>query len=317
MFTKALFATDLSPASDAVIDCMEGLRSLGTSEILLLHAVFVHAHYPETYDTEDTLRKASAPKLDEQRARLQTMGFQVTAEMVVGSPPRVILEYAEQQDVSVIVVGSHGASLQRDILLGSVANEVVHRATRPVLVVRHKILEDAAGHTRCEAACTDLLADVLHPTDFSDIAERAFTYAEKMVASGVKRVRLLHVQDRAKLTPHLAERLPEFDATDVARLRRLKDRLCSLGQVNVAIEVTQGFPAPEIVRRASGGTISLIVMGSQGRGFIAEVFLGSVAHNVVRLAAVPVLLIPPHQVSGLVYAASLDEETNLWKRQRR
>jgi nucleotide-binding universal stress UspA family protein len=36
----------------------------------------------------------------------------------------------------------------------------------------------------------------------------------------------------------------------------------------------------------------VIVMGSQGRGFISEVFLGSVSHQVVRQAPVPVLLIP-------------------------
>jgi len=34
------------------------------------------------------------------------------------------------------------------------------------------------------------------------------------------------------------------------------------------------------------------VMGSQGRGFIGEVFLGSVSHQVVRRAPVPVLLVP-------------------------
>jgi nucleotide-binding universal stress UspA family protein len=34
-------------------------------------------------------------------------------------------------------------------------------------------------------------------------------------------------------------------------------------------------------------------MGTQGKGFIKEIFLGSVAHNVSRLAACPVLLIPP------------------------
>jgi len=287
MFAKALFATDLSPASDAMIDCIAGLRSLGTHEILLLHAIFVRVHYPEMYDTEDALRKARAPKLEEQRARLQAMGFQVTAEMRIGSPPRVILECAAEQDVSVILVGSHGASLQRDILLGSVANEVVHRATRPVLIARHRILEDAAGHTRCEAACSDLLSGVLHPTDFSDIAERALAYVEKMAASGARRVRLLHVQDHGKLGPP-----PESDATDLARLHRMRDRLCALSQVEVETEIVCGFPAREIVKRASDGATSLIVMGSQGRGFFAEVFLGSVAHNVVRLAPVPVLLIP-------------------------
>jgi nucleotide-binding universal stress UspA family protein len=35
-----------------------------------------------------------------------------------------------------------------------------------------------------------------------------------------------------------------------------------------------------------------VVMGSQGRGFLAEVFLGSVSHQVVRRSPVPVLLVP-------------------------
>lgn len=297
MFAKVILATDLSPASDTVIDCMGGLRSLGTREIVLLHAVFVQVHYPETYDTEEALRRAAAPKLEEQRGRLEGMGFRVTTEMPAGSPPRVISEYAEDHDASLIVVGSHGASLQHDILLGSVTNEVIHRGTRPVLVVRQKVIADSSGRARCEAACRDLLADVLHPTDFSEVAERAFTYVEKLAAAGARRIRLLHVQDQARLSPHLIDRLAEFNATDLARLERLKDRLDSGGGPEVVAEVAYGSPTSEIVKRASDGSTSLIVMGSQGRGFIAEVFLGSVAHNVVRLAPIPVLLVParrPH-----------------------
>jgi len=274
MFAKALFATDLSPASDAVIDCIEGLRSLGTRQILLLHAIFVHVHYPETYDTEEAIRKASKPKLEEQSRRLREKGFRVTAETAVGRPAKVIAQYAAERGMSLIVAGSHGASMQPDVLLGSVTSELLHKATSPLLIVRHKIVEEPSGQVRCEVACSDILADVLYPTDFSDTAERAFSYVEKLAAGGATRIRLLHVQDQAKLSPHLG------------------DRLRSLGAVHVYTEVAYGSPTSEIVRKASDGSTSLIVMGSQGRSFLAEVFLGEVAHNVAHLAPVPVLLIP-------------------------
>ena len=55
---------------------------------------------------------------------------------------------------------------------------------------------------------------------------------------------------------------------------------------------------PAILEALKNRDISLIVMGTQGRGFIQKIFLGSVAHNVCRLAPCPVLLIPPASRSG-------------------
>jgi nucleotide-binding universal stress UspA family protein len=54
-----------------------------------------------------------------------------------------------------------------------------------------------------------------------------------------------------------------------------------------------GRPLPAILRVLESQDISFIVMGTQGKGFIKEIFLGSVAHNVSRLAKCPVLLVPP------------------------
>ena len=55
----------------------------------------------------------------------------------------------------------------------------------------------------------------------------------------------------------------------------------------------RGTPSRPFSRSLESQDISLIVMGTQGKGFIQELFLGSVAHNVSRLATCPVLLIPP------------------------
>ncbi len=53
-----------------------------------------------------------------------------------------------------------------------------------------------------------------------------------------------------------------------------------------------GHPLRVILEAVRRLNISLIVMGTQGRGFLVELFLGSVAHNVSRLVTCPVLLIP-------------------------
>jgi nucleotide-binding universal stress UspA family protein len=54
-----------------------------------------------------------------------------------------------------------------------------------------------------------------------------------------------------------------------------------------------GHPVPVILESLQANDISLIVLGTQGKGFIEEIFLGSVAHNISRFAPCPLLLIPP------------------------
>ena len=103
---------------------------------------------------------------------------------------------------------------------------------------------------------------------------------------------MLHVQDKARIAGHLERQLPEFNRIDEERMQRLRRRLLDQGAEDVRIEILYGSPISEIVRRAKDGDYALIVMGSQGRGFVSEVFLGSVSHNVVRQAPIPVLLIP-------------------------
>lgn len=54
-----------------------------------------------------------------------------------GAVWETILEIAEQTDADMIVIGTHGTTAVRSVLLGSVSNAVVHHSERPVLVVPH------------------------------------------------------------------------------------------------------------------------------------------------------------------------------------
>jgi nucleotide-binding universal stress UspA family protein len=287
MFQKILVATDLSEASDHVIGCLHGLKPLGAEEALLVHALGIR--YLE--DMKDMLAPMVEPRLQAQKALLEAQGFVSRYAIMPGLPGVEVNRAASHEHASMIVIGTRGATLAREVLLGGSALEVLHQARVPVLVMPVSIVE-GAGAMRCEVACSEFTKQVLYPTDFSDTAERAFTYVERFVESGTRRVTLLHVQDQVHIGKHLKDRLEEFNRIDRSRLERLRGDLEHKGATNVRIEIPFGSPIQEIVRRAKDADDTVIVMGSQGRGFISEVFLGSVSHQVVRQAPVPVLLIP-------------------------
>jgi len=72
----------------------------------------------------------------------------------------------------------------------------------------------------------------------------------------------------------------------------LRKKLLEKGAKSVHVNIPYGNPTSEILKELEKRDYSLVVMGSQGRGFIQEVFLGSVSHNIARNAPVSVLLVP-------------------------
>jgi nucleotide-binding universal stress UspA family protein len=68
------------------------------------------------------------PAVDRNRVRIR---------VIVGSPFSEILQFAEQEEIDLIVMGTHGRGGVRHFLLGSIAERVVRRAPCPVLTVRH------------------------------------------------------------------------------------------------------------------------------------------------------------------------------------
>jgi len=80
----------------------------------------------------ETKKRISAELSD----RLDDAGIEFEIETVVGQPAREIVRYAEDHDVEHVVVGNHGRTGLSRVLLGSVAETVVRRASMPVTVVR-------------------------------------------------------------------------------------------------------------------------------------------------------------------------------------
>jgi nucleotide-binding universal stress UspA family protein len=60
----------------------------------------------------------------------------------------------------------------------------------------------------------------------------------------------------------------------------------------IAIEVSEGFPAEEILTKAEEHACDAIIMGTHSKGIIANTFLGSTAKRVLRRTRIPVFIIP-------------------------
>lgn len=284
MFSRLIVATDLSPASFAVVDCLGALRAYGAKHCLLLQCL-------NAQEAISTALSYSTAALDavlaQEQASLEKQGFEVQTRIVPGFAKTEINRIAAEEDYSLVVVGSHGHTLLGEALLGGVAHQVILTARKPVLVVR---LEQRPDGGIRPAHC-DFVGHVLFPTDFSANADHAFTYVEKLATDGARRITLLYVQD-----PRVEERYTELDDINRQRLQALAERLRAIGKAEVDIMLASGTPFREILRAIAEVDADMVVMGSQGRGFLVETFLGSVSHEVARHAPVSVLLVPAQRI---------------------
>lgn len=293
MFEKALFATDLSAASFSMIncDCLKALLKLGTEECVL--AMCMESGGTFNSVVFDQTKKVFEQWMEEQKALLERHGFRTTVA-VCGehSPAKGIPLLAEKKGCGFIVLGSQGDGFLKNFFLGSVVFEIVHHATVPVLLFRLHAEESAPDAITCCSGAGDLLEHVLFPTDFSANAETAFQTVMELLRKKCAQITLLHIQEDRRIKPHLEHKLEEFDRIDMERLQELRRRILATAPAETEIVLSRGSAVHETLRYAEEKSVSLIVMGTRGRGNLKDALLGSVSQNVARLSRIPMLLVP-------------------------
>jgi nucleotide-binding universal stress UspA family protein len=136
------------------------------------------------------------------------------------------------------------------------------------------------------------LRTILHATDFSEHAENALWVATALAHDHQARLLILHVQPPiygfAGEGMAFLRHAGEDPNTAVARLMALHPNV-----PNVAVEhrLRIGSPAEEILRLAGEAHADLIVLGTHGRRGLRRLLMGSVAEEVLRRAACPVLTV--------------------------
>ncbi len=286
---RAIFATDLSEASDVLVKHLSFLREFGVKSLLLLQCPDFQEIASEIYPYVSSIQSDA---IEQQQRILEEQGFEVEVRISIGNAKREINRIAEAEEFPLIVVGSQGRSLLGGAFLGGVAHEVMLNAQKPLLIVRLALDKERQFFVQ-GVSPEGVTSHILYATDFSKGSEATFNYLEELVGKGeVKKVTLFHVQDRSRIEPYLIERLAEFNRIDTERLEQLKERLEVAGKCQGEVKLVYGDPHTEIIDEIHHGEATMVMLGSQGRSFFKELFAGSVSQFIARRSPIPVLLIP-------------------------
>jgi nucleotide-binding universal stress UspA family protein len=152
---------------------------------------------------------------------------------------------------------------------------------------------------------------ILYATDLSANSAYAFRYAVNSAEHHDAQIVILHVLEELHGTARsivdtyidedqrknlFEEKLGDAKHRITERLRifcekELKDRPECIDRAQ-SIEVVEGYPAEEILKKADELNCDIIIMGTHGKGLISHTFLGSVAERVLRRIRKPVFIIP-------------------------
>ncbi len=144
-FDRILVPTDFSDASDGALDCARRMAAPFGASIHLLHVLEdlridgplgAEIFVSEAADTRGARLKEARERLSQRLAAGDRRDRPATGEVIFGHCAGVIAEYADDNGFDLIVMGTHGRTGLRHLIMGSVAERVVRNAVCPVLTTR-------------------------------------------------------------------------------------------------------------------------------------------------------------------------------------
>lgn len=307
MIEKILIATDFSKHAEKVIDCAAEIP--GVKEVILLH-VLIKDPLARTWSPGDE-QKSAAKKLENSEKTLEEMGLKVKPRVELAEEIEehaVIERVAKEEDVALVVMGARGRGLWPGLLLGSVSTDYLRHGSKDLLIMRYKTI-GIADKTEMDKFCAHIFEKVLCPTDFSEAGNAAI----EMMASEklAKNLLLLNVVAKGDSPAQMEAALKSSQE----KLNQMHEKLTSAGisaktsslstmaegartygsggmvSVKATTLASVGGIVEKILSVAEGEDVSLIAMGSHGKGWLDQATIGSVVSDVARMGSRPVLIV--------------------------
>lgn len=274
-----LFATDFSEASEHALPY---LRLIATKFHSAVHLCHIERRAPlagslASTEVFEATAKVTAERLTALLNAPQLRGLNLNLALGSGKIKDELLNVIRDRNIDLVVAGTHGRSGWRKAALGSVAEEIIHCATCPVLVVGPSTGSRGDGG----------FGKILLPVDLTDSHDKVLPYVALLGSEFSSQVTVLHV-----IPDHEAESTGDPRAVRRAIQRALEKTVAPRLEPFVGeFVVEHGEPGETIVEVARERGIDLIAMGIRHNSNHTKQLRSGVAYKVITEAGCPVLAI--------------------------
>lgn len=283
MYQRILVPLDGSRLAEQVIPYVEVLAKRLNSQVMFITVC------PPGNSAGQSLTEYVETKAEE----IQSRGVKVKAVYLEGEPAATIIDFAADNDISLITILTHGRTGISHWSLGSIASKVVQRSHIPVLLIRSSQQEVTSADAE--------MRKILVTLDGSQFAEAVIPYIESLARAMESRVTLLRVAEPLNLPQLAAYREREnYERQFIIKLEREAQRYIARKKntlrtrgIKVDSVLLRGKPVEVIIRYAEDESINLIAMTTHGFSGITKWAYGSVAAKVIEVASKPMLLVRP------------------------
>ncbi len=299
-------AIDFSEPSRAALEgAVQLAKSVGTKKISVLNvsrSVIMPEGGPEAQRVRlealaKKVRTAAETQLKAWCADLPKVeGVVLEPHVLSGRPAEVIPKAAEDLGATLLAVGTHARKGLRRFFKGSVAEEIVRKATIPTIVLH----DGKDGISAAEELSQ--LHRILVAVDTDEKAPHVLELGLELAAKAPRprEVRLLTVVEspdvpqtdgRDELVEDYAQTIKEIASERLVLLQ--EEHLADHGNL-ATTKVVSGEPDEKIVEEVEEFSAQLLVIGSHGKGKASFIEIGSTTALLVRESPISVLVIPSH-----------------------
>ncbi|MEN8158752.1 MAG: universal stress protein [Myxococcota bacterium] len=284
---RILVATDFSDQAAKALEAALGLAERQKAEVHLVHALEVALPLFEPYavvvpaDWVGEARKLAQEKLGEAHAAVTARRLTGTTHLGDVPAAHAIADRAREIGADLVVIGTHGHTGLKHVLLGSVAERTVEYAPCSVWTVK--------GEAAAAAPQT-----IVAGSDFSDGGGAAVAAAAEWARDFDAKLHLVHaLQIPMPLIAPYEVAIPEGVIEGARReaQRQLDEVAQGLAGVTVTTELATTPAHAALVDAAQRLSAGLIVTGSRGLTGLKHALLGSVAERTLRYAPCSVLTV--------------------------
>jgi nucleotide-binding universal stress UspA family protein len=292
---------DLSNSSAAAIEWVRELRRHLDLDVTFLHVYWPAAEYarfglrgprdlfePDPV-TIELLRKSLLPLIGTLPGRGQ-MNLKIVPHW--GSSGERLVDEATQAGADLLVLGTHHRHGFSRLVHGSTVPPAIHTGVLPIVCVSQSPL-------RPPVTTMPHLRSIVAATDLSELGNRAIPHAYALARGEAGVVHLLHVHERLVPRPSYAYAADVANALTADETHALRTRLQALVPPQAAahgiatdVIIADGGGAAEVIcQTAERLSADAICVGSQGRGGLGRLVLGSVTAQVLHQATRPVFVV--------------------------